>query len=759
MGLNYAGGKSMNTPNTELRLLARPKLDQAEHLAGYLLRLADVNCLRHSQELCQLLYPEADTTARASLIPQAGIYDLYQLANHTGQPIEQLEKLTRPLDVRVGRFRQFEYQGKNWPLSTIRYKYRAWCPQCLKTKGRQLSSWDWHITTYCPEHQVLLLEHCPACNKRVSWRHSSLYRCACGAELVRAASVSATATIDGFNFEALPLDAQHRYMALAYLYLSENCPEANLAILLAAPIPNIHAKISHICQPDLVQREGFESAVRASLDRRYAQYPGFGPRFAALPALRGTTLEAELDQQLFALAESWISDQNTKPIFEGSGYPAITIASVASTLNVSHHVLRTLLNKGLLQQTALAPAKSFPDKRCVAIDGDSLVAFQRLLTPARAGEVNTTSVSFSRFGIDHATRLELITTVVTGQTCVLAYDHRVGLPSLVLEKPVEPPQHDGMVSVKEAAQLLGIYTDAIYRVVKLGLMPHQTLPRRSVRILTQDLALFHQKYVFVRELAKMLACNATNLADRLISIGIQPVHGPTIDGGLVYVFLRADITPAILGQVATAQGYQSRCGRGHKQQVTSTDATKLTLRETCSLLGLPPRHIDKLCDSGLLTPLLQYAKSSQPVFDRQEVEHYKAQYISRDDWLNHEQASDVAKAHGQSLRHLLRIPGLFLAETNGIYPVFSKEKLLSAIQFRQSTLTLKELAAISQLNPKTIKREATSGCLQAEVIMLNGKPPRVFFRREAVEKLKNSATARINAVANAMGGMSNVGIS
>lgn len=759
MGLDYAGGKSMNTPHTEFRLLARPKPDQAEHLAGYLLRLTDVNCLRHSQELCQLLYPEADTTARASLIPQVGIYDLYQLANHTGQPIEQLEKLTRPLDVRVGRFRQFECQGKHWPLSMIRYKYRAWCPQCLKTKGRQLSSWDWHITTYCPEHQVLLLEYCPACSKRVSWRHSSLHRCACGAELARAASTSATAAIDGFNFEALPLDMQHRYMALAYLYLSENCPEANLATLLAAPIPDVHAKISQINLVDLAQGKGFESAVRASLDRRYANYPGFGPRFAALPALQGSALEAKLDQQLFELVERWLNAQLTKPIAEGAGYPAITIAGVANTLNVSNHVVRTLLNKGLLQQAPIAHTAPFPGKRCVAIDGDSLVAFQRLLIPTQDGRTNTTGVSFSRFGIDHATRLELITTIKSGQTCVLAYDHRVGLPSLVLEKPIEPPRHDGTVSVKEAAQQLGIYTDAIYQVVKLGLIPHQTLPRRSVRIQTQDLALFHQKYVFVRELAKMLACNATNLADRLISIGIQPVHGPTIDGGLVYVFLRADITPAVLGQVATAQGYQSRCGRGHKQHVTSTDAAKLTLREACSLLGLPPRHIDKLCDSGLLTPLLQDAMLSQPVFDRQEVEHYKAQYISSDDWLNHEQAFDMAKAHGLSLRHLLRIPGLRLAETNGIYPVFSKAKLLSAIQFRQSTLTLKELAAISQLNPKTIKREAMSGCLQAEAMMLDGKPPRVFFRREAVEKLRNAATSRVNTTANTMGGMSDAGLS
>jgi len=78
---------------------------------------------------------------------------------------------------------------------------------------------------------------------------------------------------------------------------------------------------------------------------------------------------------------------------------------------------------------------------------------------------------------------------------------------------------------------------------------------------------------------------------------------------------------------------------------------------------------------------------------------------------------------------------------------------------RQLTITLQVRPLICPLNPKAIKHETTSGCLQTEAIMLDGKPPRVFFRREAVEKLKNSATVRSNTVANAMGGMPDASIS
>ncbi|MCD4504170.1 TniQ family protein [Chromobacterium piscinae] len=750
----------MSSPHSAFQFLARPKPDPIEQLAGYLLRLADVNCLRHTQELCQLVQSRVDTTTRASLVPQVGVYDLGPLASSTGYSVELLEKLARPLDVRVGRFRQFEYQGKLWPLNMIRYKYRAWCPQCLKAKGKQLAAWDWHVTTYCPEHQVLLAEYCTVCRKRVSWRHSSLYHCACGAELTRAACEPVTAAADGFTFEALSHDEQLRCIALAYLYLSEDYPEADLASLLAAPISDIHNKVSLINKSYLVMGDGFETAMQESLEKRYANYPGLGPRFAVLPALRGTLLDPELDQRLCVLAEEWIGTQGARPTHQVTSYPAITIAGVAATLNVSDHVVRSLLSKGLLQQTAVAPTTTqpVPNKRSIAIDGDSLVALQQRLTPTSA-DANTAGVSFTRFGIDHATRLTLISTIGTGRTSVLAYDLRVGLPSLVLEKPVETPSHDGSLSVKEAAQQLGIYTNAIYRVVKQGLLQHQRLPQRSVLIQAHDLAAFHQQYVFVRELAKMLACNATNLADRLITIGIQPVHGPTIDGGLIYLFRRADITPAVLGQVATAQHYQSRCGRGHKQQAGSADATKLTSRETCSLLDIPPRHLEKLCNRGFLTPLQQDAESPQPLFNRKEIEQYKARYIDSDDWVDHQQATGIAEEHGMSLRHLLRIPRLLPTENNGICTVFSKEKLLSAIQFRQSTITLKELASISQLNPKTIKREATSGCLQAEAIMIDGKQPRLFFHHLTVEKLKSLAAVKKSAMSNEMGGMSDAGLS
>lgn len=49
---------------------------------------------------------------------------------------------------------------------------------------------------------------------------------------------------------------------------------------------------------------------------------------------------------------------------------------------------------------------------------------------------------------------------------------------------------------------------------------------RQLQINVDHLHAFLRAFIFIRELAKPLACYATNLADKLISAGLKPVHVP-----------------------------------------------------------------------------------------------------------------------------------------------------------------------------------------------------------------------------------------
>lgn len=107
------------------QLLFHPQPQDFETLPGYLLRVADLNCLQHPQELLDFLEQKAETIYRAPLTPQLGVYSLGTLAQQLKQPLEKIVAMAWPLDIRVGKHRRFLYQGLTWPLELLRHDYRA----------------------------------------------------------------------------------------------------------------------------------------------------------------------------------------------------------------------------------------------------------------------------------------------------------------------------------------------------------------------------------------------------------------------------------------------------------------------------------------------------------------------------------------------------------------------------------------------------------------------------------------------------------
>lgn len=176
-------------PN-QCSLLFRPKPVASENLAGYLLRLAELNHLHHTQEFLDFLGQKPESHFQPPLTPQLGVYSLARLSTSLELPVSILAEMSRPIDVRVGKHRKFFYQGLAWPIELLRYRYRAWCPGCLAEQSVHLSCWDWQLTTHCCKHHVLLIDRCPECGKRVSWRRASLSYCSCGFSLATAPTSS-----------------------------------------------------------------------------------------------------------------------------------------------------------------------------------------------------------------------------------------------------------------------------------------------------------------------------------------------------------------------------------------------------------------------------------------------------------------------------------------------------------------------------------------------------------------------------------------
>lgn len=532
------------SPSRPPHLLFRFRPDKTESLAGYLLRLADANYMHHVHELLEYLQQKRERRDQGSFIPQLGVYSLDPICLEVGMSAEEFAWWCKPMETLNNRYRKFLHHGCKWPVHLLRDQYRVWCPACLREKARHLSAWDWHLTTWCHKHQALLVDRCPACQQRVKWRYSQLRYCSCGFPLYEGAypTVPEGSPLD---IESLSPTELLRFITLALLMHAPSSSQPDISLLAKSDIAQLHLTLAEITPEQLLDAAQFEKAMCKQLDMRLFQQPTWGPRYAASPLLSGLQIDAAFDKELGTIADNWMQalplDATVGGPHSVTSQTALSIGAVATTLNVTAHVVRRLIKKEALIGLADTACTGRRRRQSHMVSGESLARLQQALSPTTSSNIQGKLVRFDHFGIDFATRLNLFKDVLNGSLAIRTFDPRVGLPSVELVIPEKQTNNPNRMNVGMAAKALGIYTDAVYRVTKAGLLRYEPYLRRQLLISIEDLQTFHREYVFVRELAQQLGCNATNLADKLMSAGVQPVHGPAIDGGLVYVFRRSEL--------------------------------------------------------------------------------------------------------------------------------------------------------------------------------------------------------------------------
>ena len=163
--------KENSKPNI---LLRRPRPYQDEDLAGYILRLSQVN--RYSSP--QWIYNLAE-------IPQYAAN-----GNFCDRTTQDFAKLARLLSIEESTlwkmaFREYKsnkvarvkFFGRSLPtynLSKLRAKV---CPCCLKEKSYCRKIWNLIPLTVCPVHHCLLVDICPQCDRPIRWDRSAVNEC------------------------------------------------------------------------------------------------------------------------------------------------------------------------------------------------------------------------------------------------------------------------------------------------------------------------------------------------------------------------------------------------------------------------------------------------------------------------------------------------------------------------------------------------------------------------------------------------------
>lgn len=149
---------------------------------------------------------------------------------------------------------------------------------------------------------------------------------------------------------------------------------------------------------------------------------------------------------------------------------------------------------------------------------------------------------------------------------------------------------------------MDVHTEVVRSLVKTGWLAgaiNVEDGHRRLVIQSDELESFNAKYVTAGALARSIKLNPTNFAEKLTHMGILAVAGPRIDGTLVYLFRRADITGVDLLALKDLRGYATRTGRRpHGQEEPKLPGVALT--DAAKFLQISEQLTSALIQKGLL---------------------------------------------------------------------------------------------------------------------------------------------------------------
>ncbi len=158
----------MNVRNPIQALLARPSRSGDEGMNGYLLRLSEANGLAGIAQLWPTRHRSIEV-----LFQRLGF-------NQWPENIANLDEILPQFSVETG----------SRPLWNRRFS--RYCPCCVSERQRWRWEWELTLVTSCPLHEVLLVDECSHCNRKLTWKRRSLMTCECSNKLASATTTPAT---------------------------------------------------------------------------------------------------------------------------------------------------------------------------------------------------------------------------------------------------------------------------------------------------------------------------------------------------------------------------------------------------------------------------------------------------------------------------------------------------------------------------------------------------------------------------------------
>lgn len=459
-----------------------------------------------------------------------------------------------------------------------------YCPLCLRDQGYWRKHWLLRTYPSCLEHKVYLCSGCHTCGARLdTWRGRVDHCHACNARLSEAPTVP-TNTAD-----------------LAW-WLGMHRAAPDLAITL----DEIYVAL---CQIDGDNYEPVQEERRLNMLRRWIDEAAVDPWLPALLRDQAALLHPRIQMlPLLGLAQP-AARAFAKSVLEAigpvtsDGMPRslcgyLNNRDVELALGIRSSHLKHFFARGLFRDSG----GEYCRRGQVWLGAVNDILFQMQGDTASYCDGVARPVARSLAAV--------VADVVSGSSISVGYGIGVGLTSLRLKTKLisatQPATNTDWLGLPQIAEQLGTYFEAARHLLKRGWIPYRSRDLSGAKRMIarrEDVELFARQYILTGTLAKQINENPTNLAERLMALGMKAVGGPSIDGMLVYIFRQVDIKRIDTKLLHGMMGYATHTGRkpmATSQTLHNREACDISAQTAAELLNISHGEVLTLVHSGQL---------------------------------------------------------------------------------------------------------------------------------------------------------------
>ena len=556
-------------------LPARPIVIEGESAAGLLMRAVDENGYSNLQSLLWAYMKNSSVPGWAkSAYVNPGRYKA--IADMFGI---KLDEDSFPFFSRVGPTCKSarNYHGIAVPENLFREDGCYYCPDCLKEKSFWRKDWTLKAYAVCTTHNKFLLKACNVCGKRLDpWRRQVRY-CKCGADLSEMESQTCDEGLFGWWLEWHRNNSLHAEFVDATLMAIEEIDGGGDSPLIG------HSRMRAVKR--WIDDGDVDNYLLSLINERAKDVH---PRIQVLPMAKSPFTELHRFSSAI-LSKCRVVKSST---ISGTGkYMKIREAELA--LGVSRAQFKKFIERGVVKPQKYVNRKA----GYVCFDTVNKILYElqpeKVVSDDKVGRKQTESVA------------SMVESVLSGERESCGFDIAVGLNTLKLVPTNTNAEltTDEWLDVGQASELLDTYPDAIrflVRAGKLSARDRDLQGRKRLIVNRKAVELFHEQFVFAGALAKSMDLNPTNLAEKLMSLGIRPVSGPRVDGALVYLFSRAEVDPISAAKLKAIQGYETHAGKKKTGQGKSGNPKAITLAEAAKGIGISIQQAKALVRKNIL---------------------------------------------------------------------------------------------------------------------------------------------------------------